>query len=258
MQTEHIEEFAEAYALGALDQMERSRVEQHADACPACRQLLMRAEDTAHLLAFAAAPVTPPVHCKRKVLERVEQERFLTRPTRRRRVWLPHVAWTTVAMLALLLAFGGVWAFNMQRQLAHLRTEVAQRQAEVELMRTSIAQFVGLDHTMSKAEAVLSLEGQGMAAEATAKMYMNPDSNKAVLEIMGLPRLPAGQIYQVWAARDGVQHPLQVFSASETVVRFEIEPPEPMDRYEWIMVTIEGANGATQPSGQTVLVGNLR
>jgi hypothetical protein len=257
MQTEHIEEFAEAYALGALDQTERAWVELHADACPACRRLLMRAEDTAHLLVLAVPPVAPPAHCKRKVLERVEREHFLATPARRSRMHLPYVAWTTVAMLTLLLAFGGAWMFNMHRQLAHLRAEAALHQAEVELMRTSIAGFVSLDNAVSNAKAVRSLEGEGLVAKAMAKMYMNPGRHKAVLEIMGLPQLPPGQIYQVWIARDDSQRPLMMFNMTEPVIRFEIESPEPVDRYEWVMVTVEDADGATQPSNRIVLAGDL-
>lgn len=44
--TDHIDEFAELYALGSLDEMERARVERHAATCEVCAARLHHAELT--------------------------------------------------------------------------------------------------------------------------------------------------------------------------------------------------------------------
>ncbi len=257
MRTEHIGELAEAYAVGALDHTERAYVEAHADACPSCKDLLIQAETTAHKLALAAAPVRPPVRCKRRLMERVERERFLASPTRRRWQRLTSVAWTTAAVFAVLWVVSSLWALDNQRRVAGLQTEVRQQEAELRLMRTSVAQFASLDQVMSNAKVVRMLEPHDSAADAVAHCYMRPGSKKAVLEVIGLPPLPSNQTYLVWVAREDLQQPLRAFNVAKPVERFEIEPPEPMDRYEWIMVTVEEHPQVTRPSGQMVLSGDL-
>ena len=56
---EHIDEFAELYALGSLDDLERARVERHAATCAPCAQRLSDAEETVAEIA-AGAPAFEP------------------------------------------------------------------------------------------------------------------------------------------------------------------------------------------------------
>jgi hypothetical protein len=86
---------------------------------------------------------------------------------------------------------------------------------------------------------------------------MRPGHNQATLVVHNLPEPPAGKAYQVWVAREGLQQPLTTFVPTKSTWAVVISPPEPMDRYKWIMVTVENEGGAQQPSKETVLAGNL-
>jgi anti-sigma factor RsiW len=257
MQTEHITESVEAYALGALDEAERAHVERHIKDCPACRRRLNKAEETAHMLAFVPQPVEPPIRCKRKVLARVEQDALLSKPIRGSRFRPSLPVWSGLAAMLLVMVLGAGWTIRLQREVERLRAENTQQQAEMNQMRTSVAQFNMMDSILANAEAMRELHGEGPAESAVARTYMKPGDNRAVLEVHNLPPLPEGKVYQVWVARPNLQEPLTAFRVAGSFERYMIEPPEPMDTYNWIMVTVEDAGNSSQPSETIVLAGDL-
>ncbi len=68
---DHIEELAELYAVGSLDELESARVERHAQECAACAARLHEAETTVATLAQAQAlPVHEPPASLRARLDR--------------------------------------------------------------------------------------------------------------------------------------------------------------------------------------------
>jgi hypothetical protein len=247
-QHEHIEELIEGYALDALEPEERSLVDRHTSICPPCRKQLRVTEETTQLLAFVATPVAPPSSCKRKLLEKIEREQFLHSPTRRSRRAAPLASWAAVAAVLLFMATGA-WGFTLQRQLTLMSSEMARARSEI----------AELEEVLAEVQAIRPLKGEGQAQSIAANTFMKPGSNKAILVIRNLPSLSPGQTYQVWVARDGMQQPLTTFNPppADDTTQVAITPPEPMDHYKWIMVTIEDAQGADHPSEKQVLFGNL-
>lgn len=65
--SEHIEEQAELYAIGALDDSERRAVEAHVAECEACVQRLSIAEDAVAEMEVARAQHRPPAQLQRRV-----------------------------------------------------------------------------------------------------------------------------------------------------------------------------------------------
>jgi anti-sigma-K factor RskA len=274
-QTEHIDELVEGYALRALPPDEYQRVEQHAAVCPPCRQQLRQTEDAAQYLAFATPAVAPPARCKMRVMEKIAREQFLATPSKPRRTVGSSPIWAAFAAVTLVL---GMWSVSLQRDLSRTRAELAQAQSERDAeqtamaqmqaqialaqterdtMQTQIAQLAGVETALQGDEVTRALQGQGVAADAVAVTYMKPGVNQALLVAKNLPPLPADKTYQVWVARDDHQQPLTTFKpvADETYVM--IAPPEPMDTYTAIMVTVENTAGAQTPSDETVLAGRL-
>lgn len=250
MHSEHeqVEELIEGYALNALDPSERSLVDQHISVCPPCRRRVYTAADTAQMLGFVVTPVAPPSHCKRKVLEKIERELFLSAPTRRSRTAASLSTWAALAALTLLV-MSGAWSISLQDQLTRVNDELAQTRS----------QLGALESMLADVQAIRPLKAEGDTQWIVANTFMKPGSNKALLVIRNLPPLAPGQTYQVWVAREGVQQPLATFNpppAAETT-QVEISPPEPMDKYKWIMVTIEDAQGSDHPSKKQILFGDL-
>lgn len=261
MQTEHIDDLAEGYALGALDPSARTTVEDHLAVCPPCAQHVRTLEDAAQMLGFVAAPAAPPLRCKRNVLEKIEREQFLATPTRRSRPALSAGLWASFATVALVMM--SMYTVSMQRQLTATRSEAEQARAELASaqailgsMQSELVQYTSLDQAIADGRELRKLSAEN--ANAKGVTLMSPGKNEAWVVISGLPPLPSGQAYQVWVARGEEQQPLTVFNVTnQPTLRVKIVPPEPMDRYEAIMITVEDARGATKPSERTVLSGNL-
>jgi hypothetical protein len=245
---EHVDDLIEGYALGALEPAERSLVDQHTPGCPPCRKQLHIVEETAHTLGFLATPVAPPSYCKRKLLEKIEREQFLHTPTPRSRVPASLTTWATIAALTLFM-LTGVWGISLQRQITRMSGEMARARNEI----------AELEEMLAEVQAIRPLKGEGQAHYVAGNTFMRPGSNKALVVIRNLPPLQAGQTYQLWVARDGLQEPLVTFNPppADDTTQVEITPHEPMDSYKWIMVTIEDAGGAKHPSKKQVLFGNL-
>lgn len=266
MHSEHVDDLIDEYALGALDDHDLERVARHVQVCPPCRRQAWQAEDAFHLLALSVTPLSPPARCKARLLATIDRAQFLATPTPRpRRVTTRAALWPAFGALAALLLVL-VWAVQLQREVSSMRrstalaqTTIATVQRENATMRAQLASFSELERLAAQAAAVRRLQGIGVGGSAWAETYMTPGKNEAVLVAHRLPPLPPDKVYQVWVARDSHQQPLTTFTVnnSDLPVMVEIAPPEPMDRYEEIMVTVEPAGGATRPSSQTVLAGKL-
>jgi hypothetical protein len=97
MNTLHIDELAELYALGALNEAERESVDAHAMTCEACAARLGEAEAAVASLIEPRAPS--------KALDRRIHASFVVRETNWRRVFLAAAAAFVLGLLPAL----GVW-----------------------------------------------------------------------------------------------------------------------------------------------------
>lgn len=257
MQTEHIHDLAEGYALGALDLRERTTVEQHLAVCPPCAQQIRSLEETVHLLGFAAVAIAPPPRCKRNVLDKIEREQFLAQPTRRTRVNTALGVWASFATVALVLM--SMYSFATQRELDQAASARQTAEATIAEMRAQLDDHEGLDLALADGQVMCVLKGQGSLAQAKAACLMQPGKNEAYLVVKGLAPLPPGKVYQVWVARPDHQQRLTGFvpDPNRKAMLVKLAPPEPMDRYQQIMVTVEDTPSAPTPSTQTVLAGDL-
>lgn len=205
-----IREQLEAYAVGALDELERKRVDEHLAECPSCRRLADELLEVAHALpaALAAASRLPlPDLAKQRVLRAIEAETSAargkppvrTRPSSRRTSppWLrPRAAgvFVTVAVAIVSLAWN-----------AHLSSALSQERS----LRTRLAEVVGrqevvLDVVDSKrTKRTFLLPPEGSRSRAYGKLFTRPDSRFVVAMAARLPQPPAGRTYHLWLAQAG-------------------------------------------------------
>ena len=153
--TQHIDELAELYAVGSLDEFERARVEQHTAQCPPCAQHLHSAEETVALLAQAQAK---PEHRPSQSLER-RLRASVGEPQRRPLLsWHPYAA---AIAAAIVLALVPTWV-AVDRNSAL----IAMRQDERALARLAAAgtqidhaQFMAAGHRPMNAKVLYGPRG---------------------------------------------------------------------------------------------------
>jgi anti-sigma factor RsiW len=169
-----------AYAIDALDDVERARFERHLAGCADCRAEVANLRETAALLADTT-PVTPPASLRARLLDEIDTVRPLPpvveanapRRSRRRVVAL-------VAAAAALVAIGGgvatVW---------HPWTDESSQVALTDVQKVLLA---------DDAETWTDRLENG----ATVRVTRSDSLNQAVVRTEGLEPAGTGRVWQLW------------------------------------------------------------
>lgn len=174
-----IEAHLEAYALGALDNVEQQQVEQHLSSCVSCKHLLEQYDDVVALLPATLAMVSPwevPPTLEGRVMASLDlvspsDDRLTTelsplipssRWQRLKSRWTqtPHRRWqiTTVAF-ACLFIIAGIWLTQLNARYQTAQAVIAIReehlQDQSELIKAYIASESALSTTIDDQNADL-------------------------------------------------------------------------------------------------------
>lgn len=173
-----------AYAVDALDDIERAQFERHLAECAECRAEVASLRDTASLLAETSA-IAPPQALRERVLADITTVRPLPPAVRtggapRRRFRLAPLA----AAAALIAAVG---------------TGVLVTQPWSE--DTSQAPVSAVDRVLQAPDAERYTQ-QIDGSEAT--LVRSPSLNQAVLVTKDMAPPPEGKVYELWLDHEGV------------------------------------------------------
>lgn len=199
MNAQDIHALSGAYAVDALDDIERIRFEEHLAACTDCRDEVASLRDTTWMLG-GLTDTAPPPEMRDRLLAGIKEIRPLppeTTPKHRAdEAAEPSDAssgrrfgWRTFAAAAAVLAMVGTGTV-----------------AAVELIREDSSQ------TMSTAERVLNAKDATTVAvdlpgAARARVVRSVSENRAVLVTSGMPAAPNGKVYELWLQHDDVMVP---------------------------------------------------
>ena len=174
-----------AYAVDALDDLERARFERHLAECPECQAEVASLREAASLLTDTSS-FEPPASLRESVLASIETVRPLppvvadltARADRRRRRFQGLVA----AAAAVILVGGGVavlqpWDDDAAVQVALSATD--------EVLAAPDAQTYEMQ-----------------VGETTVSVVRSAELNKAVLQAPDLPPAPNGHAYALWLQHD--------------------------------------------------------
>jgi anti-sigma-K factor RskA len=192
-----IHKLSGAYALDAVDDLERAAFERHLAECADCRTEVASLRETAALLAETTA-ATPPPSLRDSVLSGIAQVRPLPPVVAppRRAAWFPLlVAASIVTVLGIAAAVWQPWAPSDNGSLT----------AAEQVLRAPDAQSVFLD--------------LGEAGRAT--VTRSPSVGKAVITTEDMTSAPSGKVFELWLqSKDGVMLPagLMPDKADQTVV----------------------------------------
>lgn len=183
MTAHEIHALAGAYAVDALDDLERARFEEHLAVCAEC-QAEVRSLADATLLLSELTPVAPPAALRDSVLADIKKIRPLP-PTvsrvesRRPRRWAG-----LVAAAAVLGVLGGTAAVVQQA-----REDDTSQQPSVanQVLTADDAEHVNLD----------------FVSGASATIYVSESVDRAVLVTKDMQPAPSGKVYQLWLQKDG-------------------------------------------------------
>ncbi len=218
-----------AYAVDAVDDLERARVERLIASDRAAADEAARLEDAAAALASAEVSVTPPAAAWKAISESVtgRSASGLTAPRPRRRRTLLVAAAAAAAAIIVVLGVGGALVIGRSDG------------------RNPAAQFAAAIADPDR--RVGTLEG----ASGVSMVVLGPEG-KGFLAMGGLPEPPAGFVYQLWLLDSGTPVSLGVVETDQGIARFDAPP-----HARTLALSLERAPGAQQPTLPPVAVAEL-
>ena len=231
-----------AYAVDALDDIERARFEQHLAGCEDCRAEVAELRETASLLTDSVS-ATPPASLRDSVLAGISQIRPLppevtvkaptsissTRAHRRRPVW------TTFLVAAALIVVAGAGIATWRPWAGD---EVPRLTAAEQVLQAPDAEEVFVD--------------LGEAGKAT--LVRSRAEDRAVIRTEDMVSAPDGKAYELWFI-DGDEFTsagLMPDAPDQTVV-LDGSAAEAVA----VGITVEPAEGSEQPTTDPIAVFDL-
>ena len=246
---EELRELLGAYALDAVDDVERRALERFVATDPEAAAELASFRATAAELG-AAAPADVPAGVRAAVLAevaRTPQEDARTGagtggsgvvPGSRRARGLAGRPTLSRRVLSLAVAAAAVVAVGVPTVVAFQeRTRAVQAEEEGRLLRDVLAE--------PGAELLRAdVEGGGEAVAVLGE-------DRAVLVAEGLPVLDEDRVYQLWAMRDGTPVPAGLLDVEGGTVQALAQEYRPGDG---LAVSVEPAGGSEQPTTTPIVV----
>lgn len=218
--TDHVDDLLAAYALDAVDDADRARVEAHLDGCATCRREVEELREASVALSDGF-DVAPPPQVRQRLLEQVAAEAQVVQPIGRpprRSQWV----WGLAAAGLVAVGSWGVW-------------EVLDEDL------TSVEQVIQADDAV-RHEA--ELDGTPVV------VVTSQAQDRAVLVAADLPALPEGQVYQAWFLReDGVIDSAGLLTDPGADAELAGDP----DGVTAVALSVEPAGGSTQPTTDPVV-----
>jgi anti-sigma-K factor RskA len=213
MEHQGIHELSAAYALDALDRVDRQRFEEHLAQCGECRDDVASFQATAAALAYDVDVSAPPDALRERILERARSEQPRNVLQFRPRRWALPVATGVAAVAACAALAFGLWAVSLNNELG------------------------------DRAEAI-ELTG------ADGSLLIEP-SGEATLIVDGLGRAPAGQTFEIWVIEEDRPLPAGLFPGAPG--RSVVPLSRPVPDGAVVAVTLERAGGVQKPTGDPLL-----
>ncbi|MBA2337190.1 MAG: anti-sigma factor [Acidimicrobiia bacterium] len=236
--SEPMHDLAAAYALHALDDLERARFEHHVETCPECAEEVAQMAETAAALAATVAE-EPPAAMRGRVLaaiESVPQEGAAPAPSIEeapavRRVVTP--VWSWIAVAAVLAVAVLSWTA---------------------LRSTDTVEDVLAAPDAVRSAAVATDDGAGRFASAT--VVHSAELGQAVLIVDGLAAVGDDRTYEAWVIDATSVSPAGLFVPDEDgAARIQIEGT--VGPGVIVAVTEETAGGADTPQGAVLFTAEV-
>lgn len=191
----------ELYVFGLLTEAENKEIQETADKDAEVKAEIIAIEKAVINLSYSISPQLSAENYDRirKILLDKQSDVVHMHP---RRSISPYMGWAAAILLMFGIGFQ-YYKYNEvteeAQQATAERDKFEQMLANIEEQNTKTEQALAI--VRDKSNITVSLEGQQVAPESFAKVYVNNDTNETYVDIAGLPEAPEGKVYQVWALK---------------------------------------------------------
>jgi anti-sigma-K factor RskA len=247
-----------AYALGAVDDLERARFDRHLEECADCRAELAELNEATTALAATLAEA-PPAHLRGEVLERITQtpqesheaphadrpaaDRPGVEPARHRGTVGQRVGTRAKRLALVAAALVAVALFSLNA--------LTPRQGPLDDVRAAALEgdTSEVNRLIEEFDDELAVDDVVTDTGVTARVVSSDDDTVLITD--GLPELPGDQTYQAWLMEDEGPRPAGLLGPGADPVGGVGDLDEGVQA---VAVSVEPAGGSEQPSDEIVLM----
>jgi anti-sigma-K factor RskA len=259
---QRIEELLPLYALDALTDEEKDLVKTYLREHPEARQQIEEMENAVSALPYGVPPVEPSPRSKEALMARVAADQRATSSTPKQASRPRGMRWENFFRAFSLgaAAIAILWAFVLNAQIARLRAEISALRDALVAQSNAIEQInANLPELTPSTVITVSLKGTDVQPKAQGQLIADPNSQSAVLVIVGLTPLEAGRTYQVWLIQGDAPVSaglLKVDVNGQGVLVVTSEAA--IGSFDALGISVEPEEGSPQPTGDIVVLSALQ
>lgn len=191
----------ELYVYGLLSEDENAKVSLIAKNHPEINEEIIAIEKSIVALSSSFSPFHSVANYEKikSKLELKHPEVIQFEPAKN---WIQYVGWAAAIILFAGIAYqyslldqSNIKVVNAENEKTKLEKEFKVLKLENKANATSLAVIRDSRNT------VVTLGGQTVAPESSAKVYWNKETQTVYVDATGLPEPPKGMVYQVWALK---------------------------------------------------------
>jgi anti-sigma-K factor RskA len=256
-------EWAELYALGALQDDEMEQFEVHLQECTECEKLVKEYRQVIDVLPLASEPAAPPLGMKKRILSRVfeaEAPVQIERTIVSEQPKAPPVEREiTVEATAPVPRKKPVWrklSAGLAAAVVVLLVYTGQLRQDVDQLQQAAASAEPLQGMKVNEAVALSPAAADSAAKGLATILKGSSGTHLVVQAEQLPELTGNEVYQVWLIKgdDSQNAGTFVSQGGNGALYYTFDPQE----YDSVAITLEPDSGGKTPRGQVVLAAPIK
>ncbi len=241
----------ELFVFGLLSETENNEVQEMAKKEPEVQDEIVAIEKAVINLSYSISPRLSAQNYNRIHAKLIEKQEGVVQMDTRRGGMSQYIGWAAAVILMLGI---GIQYFKYNEVTEEAQQATAERNKFEQMVATLGHEKTqterALEIVRNKDNAIISLEGQQVAPEAYAKVYVNSDDNETYVDISGLPEPPEGKEYQVWALKLSPLTPtsIGVLDAKNIAENKGIYKVDTFEGVEAFGITLEPAGGSESPT----------
>ncbi len=246
-------ELIPAYSIGATDEAEIALVEAFLNDADFAAELAdyQQLQDA---LLHSAPPARPPTHLHARLMASLQEGTAQTQSEPRSPKSVSRL-WIGLAAAIVLLVLSNILWLTQLSTVTRERSELALQVEELTTLVKAITQQNSPRVELAARTEFLPTETE---AEVTWAQVGDQQLWIALFYAENLPSLEAGQVYQLWLAKDNVPYSfgfVQVDKEGQATLIFTTT--EPVSSYDFIGITAEPEGGSPAPSSEPLIFGTF-
>jgi anti-sigma-K factor RskA len=241
----------ELYVFGLLSEEENREVSRMAKEHQNVQAEILSIEKAVVNLSYVVAPHLSSANydkIRKQLIEKHSTESGVVQMEPKRGT-APYLGWAAAVVLMFGLAFQ---YYKYNEATEQVQGVTAERNKFEQLMagleQKNNKNQTALNVLRDKSSAVIKLEGQEVAPQAYATVYVNKDKNEIYVDVSGLPKAPEGKVYQVWALKLDPLTPTSIGVLSDAGNTSGVFKVDTNDSAQAFGITLEPAGGSKSPT----------